>query len=117
MNRNFVQVRRHTRRLSVVLPILIEDLLEAVRVDGADLSTVCLTGTVHLLHRVVDVLVVTGLDGADHVLLLVEDRCGDGKTGNARPGYPVYHWCVIAWLVLGAVASRVRPAIAAITAA
>ena len=106
MNRNFVMVRRLAWRFSVVLPILIEDLLEAVRVNGADISTVRLTLTVHLLlHRIVDVLVVTGLDGADHVLLLVEDGCRDRKTGNTRSRHPIYHRCVIAWLILGAIAS------------
>ena len=92
------------RRFSIVLPVLVEDLFEAVSVDGADLATVSITVSLNVLNRVVNILIITGLNGSDHVLFFVKDRCSDGKAGNTRP--PINFRCIL--LVLCAVASRVR---------
>ena len=92
------------RRFSIVLPVLVEDLFEAVSVYGADLATVSITISLNILNRVVDILIITGLNGSDHVLLFVKDCCSDGKAGNTRP--PINFRCVL--LVLCAVASRFR---------
>ena len=78
MDRNLIEVRRLTRCFSVVLTVLVEDLLEAVSVHSADLATISITVRLNVLNRLVDILVITGLNGPDHVLLLVEDRCGYG---------------------------------------
>ena len=78
MNGYLVKVRRLRRRLSIVLTVLVEDLLKPVGVHSADLATVCVTHCLDVLNRLVDILVITGLNGSDHVLLLVEDGCGNG---------------------------------------
>ena len=78
MNSNFIKVRRPTWRFTIVLPILIKDLLEAIRVDGAYIAAVSITIALNGLNRVVDILIITCLNGSDHVLILVEDSCGNG---------------------------------------
>ena len=51
MNRNFIKVRRlMARRFSIVLPVLVEDLFEAVSVDGTDLATVSITDSLNVLN-------------------------------------------------------------------
>ena len=77
VNRDLIKVRCLTWRLSVVLPVLVKDLLEAVSVNGTNLATL-ITVRLNVLNRVVEILSITGLNGSDHVLFLVEDSCGDG---------------------------------------
>ena len=106
MNRNFIEFWRcMTGCLSVVLPVLVKDLFEAIRVNGADLATVRITMLLHVLNRFVNILIITGLNGSDHVFLLVEDSRGDGEAGNTRPRDPIDFRCVTTLLVLCAVAS------------
>ena len=104
MNGYLVEVRRLTRRLSIVLTVLVEDLLKPVGVHRADLATISITVSLDVLNRLVDILVITGLNGSDHVLLFVKDCCSDGKAGNTRPS--INFRCVL--LVLCAVPSRFR---------